>query len=568
MEYLPLRISDIIRETNRSLFLPAIQREFVWNTDRIEKLFDSIMSDFPVGGFLFWRLEFQSRDKWPVYEFLRSYSDDSTHNQEANLSGITRDLSLVLDGQQRITSLNIGLKGSYKFFYYRWRTTYLYLNLLKTPLPNEEDPEELTFEFKFREDDSPDEGKEQLWYKVSRVLDTPSDAEDAKQAIASELKNLNPDQRDNAYRLIGRLYSRIFALPVANYYEERSQDLDKVLQVFVRANSGGQPLEYSDLLLSTATAKWEKYDAREEIHDFTDAINKIGSGYNFGKDFVLKSCLYLTPPLPIQYRVKNFTKTNLAAIEAQWPVIKSAVDATIRLMAKFGFDNKNIVAPLALLPIALFIERRGNFSLDTSSDTNDAKVQDAIRKWFIFSTLKNAFGGSSDTTLTRLRNILLEVDAKDDFPVEALYASLAIEPNFSDAEIQRVLGYQYQGRYTNLALSLLYPDLEWKNTTLHQDHIWPKSEFDKRLLKKRGYNDSRIEFYVANYNNLANLEFLSQSENVSKNASMFDSWLKTRDSTFCSRHSIPVNRTYSFDDFEDFIRDRAALLAIALRCHE
>jgi hypothetical protein len=64
------------------------------------------------------------------------------------------------------------------------------------------------------------------------------------------------------------------------------------------ADSSGKPLEYSDILLATATAKWETVDARSEIHNFTDSLNKLGNGYSFGKDFVLKACLYLSEGLP------------------------------------------------------------------------------------------------------------------------------------------------------------------------------------------------------------------------------------------------------------------------------
>ncbi len=95
---------------------------------------------------------------------------------------------------------------------------------------------------------------------------------------------------------------------MGNYYEEKSQNYDKVLQIFVRANSAGQPLEYSDLLLATATAKWETLDARSEIHSFTDQLNEIGTGFKFGKDFVLKACLYLCESLPIQYHFLSSTK--------------------------------------------------------------------------------------------------------------------------------------------------------------------------------------------------------------------------------------------------------------------
>ncbi|WP_347888928.1 DUF262 domain-containing protein [Nitrosomonas europaea] len=251
MEYIPVRVSDIIRQVNRDIYLPAIQREFVWGTDRIERLFDSIMADFPIGSFLYWKLEQKNKDEWPVYEFIRDFDGESPHNPPANMAGITKDVTLVLDGQQRITSLLIGLKGSYRYFYYRWRKTRLYLNLLKPPAPNEDNPEELTYGFAFRESGDPGGEAPQLWYPVGRILDF-EDAEDAKADMRSKLAELPEDQRDNANRLIGRLHNRVHTTLVGNYYQEKSQDYDKVLQVFVRANSAGQPLEYSDLLLATA----------------------------------------------------------------------------------------------------------------------------------------------------------------------------------------------------------------------------------------------------------------------------------------------------------------------------
>ncbi len=383
--------------------------------------------------------------------------------------------------------------------------------------------------------------------------------------MKSALSSLPDSQQDNAQRLIGRLHNRIHTTLVGNYYEERSQDYDKVLQVFVRANSAGQPLEYSDLLLATATAKWETVDARSEIHDFTDAVNDLGNGYTFGKDFVLKACLYLTDGLPVQYKVRNFTKNNLRAIETNWPNIKNALLTTIRLIARFGFHNKNIVAPLALLPIALYIARRGNWAFDTSSAEADAVAQVAIRRWFIFSTLKNAFGGSSDTTLTRLRELMNKHDPQDSFPAGALYETLGIESKLNDAEISRYLEYGYQGRYTNLVLSLLYPARDWKNATFHEDHIFPQAEFKVRPLRERGYDDAKIASYQSRFNVLANLELLTDAENLSKNATPFDEWIKTRDHDFRKRHLIPDLPSYGLDTFEEFSKGRRELIAAALK---
>lgn len=563
MEYTPIRISDLIRLINKDLFLPAIQREFVWTAEKVARLFDSIMADFPIGSFLFWRLEQQNKHEWPVYEFIRDFNVDLPHNPPASMAGVNTDIMLALDGQQRITSLFIGLRGSLRFFYYRHRDTKLYLNLLKSAVPDDDDPEKLTYGFSFRENDQSDDCAPELWYRVGRILDF-EDAEDAKADVKAQLSLLSEEQRDNANRLIGRLHNRVHTTLIGNYYLEKSQDYDKVLQVFVRANSAGTTLEYSDLLLATATAKWESLDARKEIHDFTDSLNRIGTGYRFDKDFVLKACLYLSDGLPIQYKVKNFSKTNLAVIETNWPRIKESLSTAVRLISRYGFTSKNVVSDRALLPIAFFILKSGNFSFDTSSEAEDAAAQISIRRWFIFSTLKNAFGSASDTILTRLRDILT-LASGESFPENELFKSLAIEPSFNEAEIDRILESPYQGRYTNLVLSLLYPDRDWKDSVFHEDHIFPQTGFQVRSLKKRGYSEDKVDLYVKVFNLLPNLQLLTESENLSKNATPFDTWLKTRDSRFKKRHLIPDMPSYDLDFFDRFALERTETIRAALK---
>ncbi|MCX5772027.1 MAG: hypothetical protein NTZ09_17390 [Candidatus Hydrogenedentes bacterium] len=220
---------------------------------------------------------------------------------------------------------------------------------------------------------------------------------------------------------------------------------------------------------------------------------------------------------------------------------------------------------MALLPIAFYLMKRGNSSFDTSSKAEDADAQVAIRKWFIFSILKNAFGGSSDTTLTQLRDLLSTCGPATPFPADALCKSLEIEPRFNNTEIDHVLEYAYQGRYTNLVLSLLYPDRDWKDAVFHEDHIFPKSEFQVRALKKRGYDDAKVQAYLSKHNILSNLQLLTDSQNLSKNATPFDEWIQTRDAAFRKRHLIPDLPTYGFDSFEEFSKARAALILAALK---
>ena len=97
----------------------------------------------------------------------------------------------------------------------------------------------------------------------------------------------------NASDKLSKLHNVIYNKPIINYYLEEENNLDKVLNIFLRVNSMGTKLNYSDLLLSIATAQWQERDAREEINKLVDELNKIGDGFDIDKDFVLRASLYL-----------------------------------------------------------------------------------------------------------------------------------------------------------------------------------------------------------------------------------------------------------------------------------
>ena len=567
MSYIPKTISEVVSEyLNRTTFLPAIQREYVWGTYGIEKLFDSIMGDYPISTFLFWKIKEEKKNEWTAYEFIRDFDTDQPHNKEASVTGINQDIYLVLDGQQRLTSLLIGLKGSYRFFYYRWHKTKLYLNILK-PAVESENPEELTYQFAFRENDQPNpkDKNPQYWYLVGDILNF-DDAEDAKKSIKDKLVSFSDEQKDIANVHIGRLHSRIHTARLLNYYEEKSQVYDKVVEAFIRANTGGIKLEYSDILLSTATAKWVRLNAREEIHNFTDSINSIGSGFSFGKDFVLKGCLYLTDGLPIQYKVKNFNRTNLEKIENNWDNTKTNIEDTIHLVTKFGFNDKNLVAKIALLPIAFYLSKLKRSNFVDSTAMADVTNQINIQKWLIMALLKSAFGGSSDTILKNLQDTINEQKDFSNFPYDALNKKLELDTSFNDDQIAGTLAINYGTKYSYLVLSLLYPDRDWKGKKFEEDHIFPKSEFTTAKLQKRGYTPEKIAEYQKHYNTIVNLELLTDSENRIKSAEPFETWFAARDKNFKDRHLIPTVKTsYGFDNFLEFVDERKKLLSDSLK---
>lgn len=563
MAYENTTIKELLEEkVNKCAFLPAIQREYVWSPYQICKLFDSLMSGYPISSFLFWRIREEHKSDWMSYDFIREFDQACPHNTPSNLDGVNRDIYLVLDGQQRITSINIGLRGSYRFFYRKWRKTYLYLNLLWDK-PNDS-PEELTYQFAFRENDSYDSklGGKQYWYRVGEILND-EDAEDAKEKLDKWMSGYSEDELKTAKRMIGKLHSVINVSRIINFYEEKSNDYDKVLEIFIRTNTGGKKLEYSDILLSTATAKWKTLNAREEINEFTENINSVGAGYSFDRDFVMKAAMFLTENLPIQYKLSSFTQKNLELIENHWEETKKAIFDTVKLVSTLGIVDKNLVSRLALLPVALYLKNKASKTYLSSSSSVDVLDQTVIQKWLIFCLLKNVTGGSSDSTLTKMRTSI--GGEKDSFPYDKINKDLMLTSEFNDYEIDNFLQYKYSSKYSFLILSLMYPGRDWKDRRFNEDHIYPQTEFNKKKLRARGYDDEKIELYLSTYNTICNLELLDDSENKSKNKESFDSWIKTRDEKFKERHMIPEMESYDFDHFLEFADKRKDMMAKKLK---
>ena len=112
----PITISKALRSIRcREYVLPAIQREFVWKPVQIARLFDSLMRGYPIGSFLFWTVKRGSIEQYKFYDFMLDYHQrDNRHCDSADAVGQDR-LTAVLDGQQRLTALNIGLRGSYAY---------------------------------------------------------------------------------------------------------------------------------------------------------------------------------------------------------------------------------------------------------------------------------------------------------------------------------------------------------------------------------------------------------------------------------------------------------------------
>lgn len=569
-----LKIVDVVQDIHRKKYLlPAIQREFVWEAYKIERLFDSLMRDYPISSFLFWKVEKDKIKSYQFYEFLRNFHErDNKHNPKANISG-EEDVLAVLDGQQRLTSIYIALKGSLAEKLPRKRRDnddaypkkFLYLNLI-----SKSNDYELEFMFKFlTEDEAKLNDLNNYWFRVSDILNLKEPGDVSEYLTEFVWDDYNKEQRKFASKVLFKFHNVIFINPSISYYKENSQSLDKVLNIFIRINSGGTILTYSDLLLSIATAQWEEKDAREEIYSFVDQINKVGNGFNFNKDFVLKSCLVLNDFSDIAFKVDNFNKRNMLEIERNWDNVSNSINLAVKLISSFGYNKDNLTSNNAIIPIAYYLHKKKAVD-NYSESSHNISDKNNIRKWLLLSLVKRAFGGQPDNVLRPIRKIIKENVHL--FPIEEIIKKFEGTNKsllFSDEDIEKLSGYKYGRKFTFSVLSLLYPNIDYKNL-FHIDHIFPKSLFSKAKLRKRGYSEDKVLKYINYVNFIGNLQLLEADYNVEKSDIEFDLWLnkvfpdeKIRNE-YKFKNYIP-DLDLTLDNFINFFEKREELIMKKLK---
>ena len=566
-----LTIKDALEAVSKNHYvLPAIQREFVWKPEQICRLFDSLMQGYPFGTFLFWKVEPEKSAEFKFFGFVQNYHErDAAHCPELGTLP-NRELTAVLDGQQRLTALNIGLRGSISFKEpNKWRSNpnafpkkVLHLDLMAS---RGEDDEGEAYRFRFLEPQKAAADVEALWYPVPDILIVPNAAKLSQWLYAKMAeRDINADSEvfNRASDTLHQLYQVVQVAPTLTFYTERSQELDRVLRIFIRMNSGGTVLSYSDLLLSIAIAQWSKLDARQEIHGLVDEINNIGAGFNLSKDFVLKAGLMLADIASVGFKVENFNRANMNTLENVWSEVRRATILTVELAASFGLAEQTLRADSSLLPIAYYIFKRKPPE-NWLGHPSHAAERDSIRSWLIRSLLKSSgiWGSGLDTLLTALRDVI-RADHQV-FPCEALEKVMSGRGkslSFGPEEIEDLLDMEYGDRRLFPALSILFPFVDVRQLH-HVDHFFPKSQLQRRRLEKAGCNAAYVEESLAVRDRLANLQLLEGLLNVAKNDSLPGPWMEATYQDPVSRQAVLDRHDLGFApathvDFLEFYNTR------------
>jgi uncharacterized protein with ParB-like and HNH nuclease domain len=574
----PITIAEVMKNISADRYvLPSIQREYVWDTDQIETLFDSLMRNYPIGTFLFWEINKEHVNDYDFYGFIRNYHEKKfEHNKKINLKG-SDGVTAVLDGQQRLTSIYLGLKGTYayklKYLARNNENAYpvrkLYLNLLSSPEDSDNE-----YDFRFLSEKEVQNDQNTYWFEVGKILDMQEDGDVSifvsDNISYSEEFHYTREQSRFAINALSKLYNVINKAGMISYYRERTVDLDKVLNIFIRVNSGGTKLSYSDLLLSIASAQWETHDAREEITDFVDDVNAIGDGFRINKDFVLKTALVLSDFSNIAFKVDNFNKQNMMKIESRWDDIKKAIKQAVLLVSSYGYSGETLTSNNALIPIAYYLMKIGMPDNFVDSGTTKAN-REKIKKWLIRSLLKKAFSGQPDNVLRPIRDIL-RVNGTNDFPTNQImdkFKGTNKSIQFTEDDIDEyLLKLKYGKSETLSTLMLLYPSLDFSNK-FHEDHMYPKSKFTKSYLRKMNVTEDKLDEYIDSVNDISNLQLLAAQLNEEKLATDFSKWFNSQYLTESDKIQYRTinympDMDYTYENYSAFIKGRRKLLKAQL----
>ena len=563
MEYKDWTISECVKKVNDTLYLPDIQRPYVWEEDDIYLLFDSICRDYPINTVLFWFLEKNTLESEKYIKRIK-FIDQRWQENLPETGPLSRDnYFLAIDGQQRITSLFLTLNGTYKI---KKKRSVIAADLFFNFLSGEEENEkEMLYEFQFFPQSEADvwvetiEDKKKIvptytkkWFRV-KYISSLDKLHEVQSKIKEKIKKeISYDLNDTENGHIFKLWSKLNYDKLITYYEERTQDYDKVLDIFIRTNAGGQKLSYSDLLFSYIKLHWN--EARDKFNDLLKELNE-GNKYKFSHDVILKAILFFhaNDQEGLKYRTANFTSSIISQTKSEWDdrIVKTFKLTKDLLSSRFLLTNDKLITSYnAIIPIAYFIYKYNIKGIGEESNKITAQLQTEVREWLITSMLTGVFGGQSDGILYKAKKAIDDSSKSNLFPKTELFK------RFNEAKPALVLEVtkdlvskvSYNSKESYLVLSLLYNhSINFTPLTTdnlpQQDHIISQSE-----LKTAKVSKDKI-------NSIFNLRYVTAADNRQKSDESFINWNNRLGNTVLDNHYIPHGK-WDASNYDTFLEKR------------
>lgn len=564
-------LATLIQQIDLGLIgLPDIQRPFVWKDTKVRDLFDSMYKGYPVGYFLFWG--------------------------NANIEG-TKGIGtvakqkhpslLIVDGQQRLTSLYAVIKGQEVI-----RENYEKANIIIAFNPLEE---------KFEIPDATIRKNPRYYHNISKVWNPDADIFEITDDFIERLSLVKELEKEEIKK-IRKSFNNLKNLenyPFSALELSSEIDEEQVADVFVRINSQGKKLNQADFILTLMSVFWE--DGRKDLEEFCrlcrlpsrdaaspfnylidpdpDQMLRVGVGLAFRRArlqyvySILRGKDLDTGEFSIERRALQFGRLQ----EAQSKVLNVVNwHEFIKAIKQAGFARKDYISSSnnLLYSYIFFLIGREDFKMDLYD------LKNLIAKWFFMSSITQRYTGSPETVmeidLAKLRGIESAEDFKrvleeiitaqltDDFwdirlPLDLATSSSTSPSLYGFYAAQYVLGAS--GLFSKLKTSdLLQEGLRSKKSALERHHLFPKS-----WLEKNGFTDQTIRNQIANY------ALVEWSDNISISAKHPREYL----SFYLDRlkpgekeqmfywHALPEN--WEEMEYLDFLEERRNLIAKVIR---
>lgn len=501
-----------------SMALPEFQRGYVWNREQVRGLMHSLYRKHPVGSLLVW----------------------VTKTESANTRGdgtlAPGSVKLLLDGQQRITSLYGIIRGrAPQFFDGDPRAfTGLHFNL-----------EDETFEFyaPLKMKDNP------LWIDVTNLMEIG-----AGEAIRRIV--IIPEFQTNITTYINRLNSIDTIKQIDLHIEDvagEDKTVDVVVDIFNRVNSGGTKLSKGDLALAKICA--ESPDARSEMKARLDKWKR--AGFNFKLEWLLRCVNAIVTGEALFTYLKDVDPRSFRAGLSE---AESAVDTVLNMISsRLGLDHDRVLGSRYSFPlIARYLIERGGRIVDH-------KERGKLLYWYVHTFLWGRYAGSTESVLNQDLDAIEEIDGA----LDRLIALL--RQNRGDLRVQPsdFMGWSKGARFYPLLYMLtrsahakdwatgdeLSSHLLGRLSRLEVHHIFPKA-----LLYENGMKKSEV-------NALANFTFLTKETNLlvsDRNPAEYLKEYAAKNPGAIESHWIPVDTSlWKAESYPAFLEARRELLAQA-----
>ena len=552
-------VDELVNMIERGeLRLPEMQRRYVWPSTRVRDLFDSLYRGYPSGTILLWE------------------TDDEVPTQEMALNQKDGSYKLLLDGQQRLTSLAAVIKGKPVTVRDNQKPIELLFNLEHPDGPSfftevrEEDRNSENEED--RADDETDSTEDELlkrfnrmtfvvatkklaslpqWVNVNDVFKTDSDKNFLKRAGVKDFNDPNFDRYSNRLKRLRAIRKYSYRIDVL----ERSLSYEEVVEIFVRVNSLGTQLRGSDLALAQITAKWR--NSLKEFQKFQQDCKKKGFDLDLGSVHLRNLIAFATN----QSRFRTIGSLSIENLKTGWKNSCDGMNFSLNFMKEnVNLDSPALLAsPYILIAIAYFGYRK-NYSLSPDEEKD-------LRRWVLLANSKGHYSrGSSETFLDQDLDILNSNGGTSELTehLKRQVGNLRITEEELKGRTQRsalfktmFLAFRADGAkdwLSNLAIAINHSGTQHK---LQFHHIFP------RAVLKDKYTSREI-------NDIANLCFISAKTNkwIGKKppSVYFPEIIKTSGTKPLDVQCVPMKEKF-FDKFFDpeeykqFLAKRRELIA-------